>query len=714
MSNKRKYFFLKNQRGRKISRLPLFLKSKHIQEQNSSNMHKRYSSLRFKLILSFLIPIAFIILLGFASFKMAADAVSNKYRDAATQVVDKTAEYIVFGLETVEKTSLEYNNDKNLTEYLAYLQLYDDYKKSQMMNKIQNDFMVKATIDKFILNILFIVPEENIIISSDSIKSLDNETYNRILESDIAKKLSDSRVNNVWSSNDILIDEGLNIKTSDYAMRISQNFQYYKAYIIIDVNAKTIEEIIKNTNLDESCIMAFVSGEGKEIYNKNDNEIIFSEQTFYKKALENKDSGGSQFVNMNGKSYLFMYSKVGKTGAMICALIPEATITSQADNIRLITILIVIVACVIAIFIGILISTGIDKTIKGIISGLRKAAKGDLTVEFHTNRNDEFNALIEEIQNTFSNMKELIKQVNLLSNKVETSSTEVNQASDVFLKSTEDISRAINEIDQGVMQQAKDAEECLMQMDNLSNKIVMVSDYTKEISRIADDAKKAVIEGTNCTQELNQQTKSTIEITTDIINAIEKLAEKSMTVTNITRVISEIANQTNLLALNASIEAARAGEQGKGFAVVAHEIRNLAEKAKQSVNEIQKIINSIWDDTKAAVETAKNVEAVLGLQENVVKNTTVSYNKISDSVEKLTVNLNYITESIKNIEESRASTLAAIENISAVLEEISASSTAVSQTAANQLKSVEALNKSAGTLKVNAGELHQAVRKFTV
>lgn len=674
---------------------------------------KNFSSLRVKLILSFLIPIAFIILLGVASYQMAASGLKNKYRDTAIQVLGKTAEYISFGLKTVENTSKEYLSDKNISKYLTYTYQDAEAEMFQLMSTIQSDFTVKSAIDDFIFNV-YVIPENGATISSKTDFQPDKETYKGFLDTDAGKQLYENNSNYIWSGSEPYIDEKLNINNSDYALRLIRKFPKFKAVLVIDVRADTIKAIIGNTNLDESGVLSFVTKDGKEITKDNNEEILFTNQEFYKNAIENDEIQGSEYVNLNGKSYLFMYSKIGESGAMICALIPKSTITGQAANIKQITFLIVIIACIIAVFAGVFISTGIDKTIKGIISGLRNAAKGDLTVEFHTNRNDEFKTLIEEIQATFFNMKNLIMQVNMLSGKVTESSEQVNQTSSLFLKNTEDISHAINEIEQGVMQQAKDAEKCLMQMDNLSKKIVQVSDNTKEIGQIAGNVKESILEGTDCTKDLNQQTQSTIEITTNIINAIETLAEKSVVVTKITNVINEIAGQTSLLALNASIEAARAGEHGRGFAVVADEIRKLAEKSTQSVHEIQKILGSIWSDTKTAVDTAKKVETVLGLQEKAVKNTTVSYDKISDSVEKLMVYLNYISDSVENIEESRVNTLGAIENISAVLEEIAASTNSVNQSAAEQLKSVEALNNSAGTLKENAEDLSQAVQKFTV
>lgn len=688
---------------RKVSILGKFLKARN--------------SISFRLISAFMVPVAFIIILGVVSYNVASNGIVERYEDSSLQTITMTGEYLKFGLVTIESTSLQYSNDNSISNYFN-----NDYADNRVefqnaFTSIERTISIKKAADDFFGNIYLI---------SDKVKSI---TTNKLeIQSGVLNSLSTAedgidlsyiRMRGLWLGENRILDEYLETTPNDYAIRFIIHMSKAPGLIVVDVNKQKVNDILATVDYDESGILAFVTPDGKEIISgkdssDNSDEKIFYGAEFYQSALEAEAKSGAEYVNYKGKSHLFTYAKLGNTGAMVCSLMPNSYITRQARSIGLGTAVISIIAIAAATFTAIVISRGIGKVFNDIITKLKAAAKGDLTVTFETKRKDEFSILVNEIQNTFSNMKELIRHVTAMSADVSESAEHVAKTSELFLKSTKEISSSMNEIEQGVNQQANDAQECLSQMENLSQKIVLVRDNTRDISLVADQAKNSIDEGTKVTENLNKQTESTIEITTDIIKEIELLEEKSISISKIVNVINEIANQTNLLSLNASIEAARAGEYGRGFAVVAGEIRKLAEQSQAAVNDIMLTIRSIQEVTKTTVETAKKVEKELMLQGDAVRATTSSFTDINGSVERLMKYLDDITLNVHDIEEARVSTLGAIENISAVLEEVAASTNTVSQTSDDLISSVETLNSAAETLNQNAELLVDRVNKFKI
>ncbi len=695
-----------------------------------NNMEKVrfFSSLRFRLIASFFIPIACIIILGLASFQRASTGIKNNYEVSTADSINMAAEYMRFGFQNVMAASNQYVSDTALTRYLS--NTGDLMELSNTKSTYSKSISSRKTTDEFIGNI-YIISDSAFSLSTTQLTF--NGFYSGLTETEIGAYLKDNPMKTIWDGEDEYLDSKLQTKPTDYTMRIIRGFGRLDSALIIDIKADTVNKILADLTIDQSGILGVITPDGKEILpsakDKGENgqsntsvsssdgtasDSVFINEAFYQKAATSEAPNGSMEIDYKGAPYLFLYSKIGDTGAMICVLMPKATIDRQADSIKEITVIIVVIACFLAFLTALLLSMGIDRIIGDINSKLKLAAKGDFTVQFHSKRKDEFRILTKEIQETFKNVNELILQVKQSSSEVQLSSIDLSKTSEHFLHSSQNIANAMSEIEQGINQQAQNAEECLIQMDSLSQKIELVSENTKEIGHIAENTKKRVMEGTSTTDELTQQTSSTIAITTEIIHEIEKLAEKSSSVNKIINVINDIANQTNLLSLNASIEAARAGEYGRGFAVVADEIRTLAEMSKSSVNEIKKIIISIQEDTAVVADIAKKAEKVLTLQDNAVQNTTLSYKDIHESVERLVVFLAYITENVDNINEARISTLEAVESISAVLEEIAASSNHVNQVSSDQLTSVSALNESVTMLGANAEHLTQAVHKFTI
>jgi len=107
-------------------------------------------------------------------------------------------------------------------------------------------------------------------------------------------------------------------------------------------------------------------------------------------------------------------------------------------------------------------------------------------------------------------------------------------------------------------------------------------------------------------------------IVLEAVDAMNAIAESSTHISQIIRVIDDIAFQTNLLALNAGVEAARAGEAGRGFAVVASEVRALAVRSSEAAKEIKDLISSSTAQVETGVQLVDRAgEALKGIVDQV-------------------------------------------------------------------------------------------------
>lgn len=117
------------------------------------------------------------------------------------------------------------------------------------------------------------------------------------------------------------------------------------------------------------------------------------------------------------------------------------------------------------------------------------------------------------------------------------------------------------------------------------------------------------------------------------IETIGSIQASSVRVSEIVRVIGEIASQTNLLAFNAAIEAARAGQHGVGFSVVAGEVRKLAERSSVAAREIAKLIEEsvmqVGLGAEVSKEAARSFEGIM----SSVGRTRTSVSEIAQATE---------------------------------------------------------------------------------
>jgi methyl-accepting chemotaxis protein len=149
--------------------------------------------------------------------------------------------------------------------------------------------------------------------------------------------------------------------------------------------------------------------------------------------------------------------------------------------------------------------------------------------------------------------------------------------------SAEKVLGAAGRVSTSSHQLAQDTSTQAASLEETSATTEEIAAMTRQSASATETAVEQVLDSDHRIVEANQ-TLQTMQV------SMREIAASSTRVSQIVKVIEEIAFQTNLLALNAAVEAARAGEAGMGFAVVADEVRRLARRSSQAAHDTVALI----------------------------------------------------------------------------------------------------------------------------
>lgn len=239
-----------------------------------------------------------------------------------------------------------------------------------------------------------------------------------------------------------------------------------------------------------------------------------------------------------------------------------------------------------------LISRGITDPLQRVVASARNISKGNLRTEkLPTGSADEIGQLSESFNDMLDNLKELSGQILSVTGNVNSAAAEI-------LASTQQQASSTKE-------QAATVQEITTTMQEISQSGAEIADKAKQVAASAEATTSVSNSGIAAVQNTSRLMEGIRQQVEEVATKIVSLSEKTQAIGEIVSTVNDLAEQSNLLALNASIEAASAGEQGSRFSVVANEMKNLAERAKESTVQVGSILGDIQKGINSSVLLAE-------------------------------------------------------------------------------------------------------------
>lgn len=671
---------------------------------------------RTKLLLAFGVMIFLIVFLGIITYNRTSQIVINNYKDTVMQTVDANGNYINLIMSSLEAKATQLVSNENIKKYYTGNFEQNSVDEYNAFNSLYKDLLATVGSDKY-LNAITIIPLGDDPISTE--KNFKEGEHLGFAESEEVAALEQSGEKFIWLRKHNYLDETLSMSPDKYAATLIR-YLYNSGtrvigYVVLDIKMDSIQSILNEMEFGDNTMNLFLLPDGNYIKSSVVSDMDtwdIRQESFYQGMINSEEREGIYEFEYNGTEYLCVFDKLDSNGAVLISIQDQSVMTQQLDGIRTISLFVVLVAVVIAVIVAMFISGDIGHVIKRITKDMEKVAKGDLTVVLKNKRKDEFGKLIDSVSDMIENMRGLISQTVEVVGNVKMSAMEVNTIGSGITEHARGMGKALNEVEKGSTQQAKEAGACLEEMGRLSEKVESVNQNNLIMRERAESTKNKVDAGVGKIKDLNQKINSTADTTKEILGQIDLLCDDTQTIGKITALINEIADQTNLLSLNASIEAARGGSAGRGFAVVADEIRKLAEQSVNAAEDIEKRIQTIVQRSERMSQMAKKVDEVINSQQQAVDDTVSLFYVIDEELDQFMENVVSITSEIAEVERVKNHTLGAMENIAAVVQETTAMNENINNSAQNQINLMDDLNQSTQRLENNANVLERAVNIF--
>jgi len=340
----------------------------------------------------------------------------------------------------------------------------------------------------------------------------------------------------------------------------------------------------------------------------------------------------------------------------------------------------------------------VTRPLGSITHAVEQVAAGDFAVVVPGgDRQDELGALAKALE-TFKAAG--LENQRLQAEQLEAEKRALVERRAARMRMADEFQQAVGAVIDRVTQASQDARQAAQALattaEQTSTQAQTVAAASEEASANVQTVAAATEELAATVREIGRQVaeseaigRSAVDEAVRTDRLVEGLSQATGRISDVVKLINDIASQTNLLALNATIEAARAGEAGKGFAVVASEVKSLANQTAKATEEIGSQIAGVQAATGDAVAAIRGIGGIIRQMSSISAQVSSGVQQQDAATQEIALNVSQAAAGTEQVASNIAGVTNAAATTGSAAAQLLATSTSLSQEANTLSREVE-------------------------